>query len=119
MKMICLIRIRGQIGIERSAKETMHRLRIRKKYSCVVIKNPTPVEMGMIAKIKNFIAWGEITEADYKKLVDARGIKVEGKLKPFFRLHPPRGGAETRLHYPKGILGDNGKDIIKLLERML
>ena len=118
--MICLIRIKGQIGIERGAKETLDRLRIRKKYACVVIKNPTPVEMGMIAKIKNFIAWGEISEADYKKLVDARGKKdVEGKLKPFFRLHPPRGGANTKLHYPKGILGDNGKDIAKLLERML
>lgn len=118
--MICIIRIRGQIGIEKDAKETLNRLRIRRKYACVVIKNPTSLEMGMIKKIKNFIAWGEINEADYKKLVDARGKKnAEGKLKPFFRLHPPRGGAKTRLHYPKGILGDNGKDIIKLLERML
>ena len=118
--MICIIRIKGQIGIEKSVKETLDRLRIRKKYACIAIKNPTAVEMGMIDKVKNFVAWGEISEANYKKLVDARGKKdVEGKLKPFFRLHPPRGGANTKLHYPKGILGDNGKNIIKLLERML
>ena len=69
--------------------------------------------------MRNFISYGEISEDMYKKLVEKRSKKdKEGNMKPFFRLHPPRGGAKTKLHYPKGILGEN-KDMEKLLERML
>jgi hypothetical protein len=41
------------------------------------------------------------------------------KLKGFFRLHPPRKGIDSKLQYPKGVLGNNKKDINKLIERML
>ena len=46
---------------------------------------------------------------------------IELGLKPFFRLHPPRGGIESKKHFGvgKGVLGDNGENINKLLERML
>ena len=44
------------------------------------------------------------------KLVDELEKKnlVELGLKPFFRLHPPRGGIESKKHYGvgKGVLGD-------------
>jgi len=116
--MIAVIRIRGQIGIKQDVKETLFRLRLRRKYVCVVIE-PTKENLGMIKKIRNFASYGEISEETYEKLVEKRGKKdKDGKLKPFFRLHPPRGGAETKLHYPKGILGEN-KEIDKLVERML
>ena len=41
--------------------------------------------------------------------------------KPFFRLHPPRKGIESKKHFGvgKGVLGDNGKEINKLITRML
>jgi large subunit ribosomal protein L30 len=118
--MIAIIRIKGQVGLNREVRETLDRLRLRKKYACVVLENPNEAQLGMIKKMRNFVAFGEISEGVYKKLVEARGKKdAEGKLKPFFRLHPPRGGADTKIHYPKGILGNNGKDIEKLLERML
>ena len=56
----------------------------------------------------------------YKKLIDSRGKKnTKGKLKPFFRLHPPRKGIKSKKHYPKGVLGNHGKKINELLERML
>jgi len=117
-QMIAVIRIRGQIGIKQDVKETLFRLRLRRKYVCVVIE-PTKENLGMIKKIRNFASYGEISEETYEKLVEKRGKKdKDGKLKPFFRLHPPRGGAETKLHYPKGILGEN-KEIDKLVERML
>ena len=61
---------------------------------------------------------------DVKKTVESliKGKKYsELNLKPFFRLHPPRGGINSKKHFgkEKGILGDNGKEINKLLERML
>ena len=117
--MIAVIRIRGQVGINKDVKETLDRLRIRRKFACKVFENPTAVEIGMIHSVRNFVSFGEISEDTYKKLVDARGQKDnEGKLKPFFRLHPPRGGANMKLHYPKGVLGEN-KKMDDLILRML
>lgn len=117
--MIAVIRIKGQVGVNRDIKETLDRLRIRRKFATKVFENPTAVEIGMINSVRNFVSYGEISEDTYKKLVEARGIKdSEGKLKPFFRLHPPRGGANMKLHYPKGLLGEN-KEMDKLILRML
>ncbi len=116
--MIAAIRIKGQVGIRRNIEETLFRIRLRRKYACVVLE-PTKENMGMIKKLRNFISYGEITKETYEELVKKRGKKdSEGKLKPFFRLHPPRGGADTKLHYPKGILGEN-KEMDKLVGRML
>ena len=40
-------------------------------------------------------------------------------LKPFFGLHPARGGIDSKYHYPKGVLGDHGENINKLIMKML
>lgn len=133
--MIAVMRIKGQVGINRDVKETLNRLRIRRKFVTKVFENPSAVELGMIKSVRNFVSFGEISEDTYKKLVNARGQmqrtesstssskesrtkESEGKLKPFFRLHPPRGGANMKLHYPKGLLGEN-KEMDKLILRML
>jgi large subunit ribosomal protein L30 len=119
---LAIIRIKGQVGLNRDIIETLNRLRIRKKYACVVFDEPTKEQLGMLKKVKDFIAYGEISEDVYKKLVEKRGRKdALGKLKPFFRLHPPRGGIESKKHFGvgKGVLGDNKKEINKLIERML
>lgn len=116
--MIAVIRIKGQVALQSKVKETLNRLKLRKKYTCVAIE-PTEEMMGMIKSVRNFVAYGEISDETYKKLVDARGKKdSEGKLKPFFALHPARGGMNTKLHYPEGVLGEN-KEMDKLVERML
>lgn len=115
--MIAIIRIRGQVGIERKITETFNRLRLRKKYSCVVIEKPTAEQLGMIKALRNFAAYGEINKETYEELVKKRG----GKTKNFFRLHPPRGGIDSKKHFgvDKGVLGNHGKDIDKLIGRML
>ena len=49
-----------------------------------------------------------------------KGKKYEElNLKPFFRLHPPRKGIKSKLHFPKGVLGDNKEKINELVKRML
>lgn len=117
--MIAAIRIRGQVGLNKNVAETLFRLKIRRKYACIVFENPTELQSSTLKSVRNFIAYGEISKDTQKKLVEARGQKdTEGNLKPFFRLHPPRGGAKTKLHYPKGILGEN-KEMDKLIGRML
>ena len=96
--------------------------------------------MGMLEQVKFFVAYGNIDKETLAKLINARGQKVDGKkfnaeevaeelingkslsdlgFKPFFRLHPPRGGIDSKIQYPKGVLGNNKNDINKLVERML
>jgi len=141
--MICVIRISGQVGLNKDVIETLNRLRLRRKYVCVVLAKPTKEQLGMIKKIKDFVAFGEINKETFEKLIEQRGQlvnkkkKVDAKkvieelekgkkyldlnLKPFFRLHPPRGGIESKKHFGvgKGVLGNHKDQINKLLERML
>ncbi len=115
--MIAIIRIKGQVKVRGDFTETMERLRLKKKYSCIVLEKPKKEELGMIKKIRDFVAFGEIDKDTYNELVAKRGKKG----KKFFRLHPPRGGIESKKHFGvgKGVLGDNGKEINKLIRRML
>ncbi|HUW43506.1 MAG TPA: uL30 family ribosomal protein [Bacillota bacterium] len=142
MKRICIIRIRGQVGLNKEMKETLYRLRLRRKYACVVIA-PTKEQLGMIKKIRNFVAFGEVDKNVFEKMIEKRGQKIDKEknidvkkiveglekgekyedlnLKPFFRLHPPRKGIDSKLHFgrKKGVLGNNKEKINELIERML
>ena len=115
MNKIAVIRIKGEVGLRKEIVETFNRLRLRKKYSCAVFENPTKEQLGMINKLKDFIAFGEINEETYKKLVNKRKTRI----KNFFRLSPPLGGIKTKLHFPKGVLGDHKEKINELIKRML
>ena len=113
--MIAAVRIAGEVGLRRDITETLNRLNLKGKYNCVVFENPIKEQIGMIDKVRDFTAFGEIDEETYKNLIDKRG----GEGKKFFRLHPPRKGIKSKVHFPKGILGDNGKEINNLIGRML
>jgi len=142
VEMIAVVRISGKVGIRKEIAETLNRIRTRRKYSCVVI-NPKREQAGMINKLKDFVAFGKINNETFEKLIKARGQlidkskKVDAKkviegvekgkkyeefnLKPFFRLHPPRKGIESKKHFGvgKGVLGNHGEKINELIERML
>lgn len=112
---IAVIRITGDVNLDGKIRETLNRLKLRRKYSCIILK-PTKEEEGMIKKIRDFVAFGEIKEDTLKKLKDKRGKPGHPD---FFRLHPARGGMKTKFHFPKGVLGDNKEKINDLIERML
>ncbi len=138
--LIVIIRISGMVKVNEDIENALYRLKLRRKYSCVIVK-PTKDILGFIKKVKYYIAYGEIDEKTLVELLKARGLKIGGKkiegaekiaesliagktlkdlgLKPFFRLHPPRKGIKSKLQYPKGVLGNNKKDINKLVGRML
>jgi len=140
--MIVIIRIKGTVKIRKDIEETLNRLRLRRKHACVVL-NPTTENLGMIEKVRDFIAYGEIKNDSFEKLIEKRGQlldkskKIDAKkvvdglnkgktyeelnLKPFFRLSPPRGGIDIKKGFgdKKGVLGNNKEHINKLLERML
>ena len=131
--MIAIIRISGMVDVRKDIEETLYRLRLRRKYVCVIIKD-NEVNKGMIQKVKDFVAYGKIDEATLKILVEKRGQKIDKKkpfgdlkdldfekanLKPFFRLHPARGGINSKQHFPKGVLGNHKEKINELIRRML
>lgn len=118
--MIAVIRIKGQIGMPEDIKNTLTRLRLGRKYACVVLEEKEEI-MGMVEKVKDCVAYGKISEEDYKELIEKRGKFIKGKQSNlFFRLHPPRGGIKSsKTHYPKGVLGNHGDRINELLRRML
>ncbi len=137
------IRIKGMVKNRKIVDNTLHRLRLRRKYACVVLPKPTKEQDAMIANMKDFVAFGEIDDSLFKKLVEARGEMIdkskktdmkkaaeeilsgktykEANIKPFFRLHPPRGGIDAKKHVGvyKGVLGNHKDQLGKLLERML
>ncbi|MBS3066382.1 uL30 family ribosomal protein [Candidatus Pacearchaeota archaeon] len=137
--MIVVIRISGMVNINKPVEETLYRLRLRRKYSCVIVSE-TKETIGMLKKVRNFISYEKIDENTLKELINKRGQSEDKKekinvekvikylnenktldgsgIKPFFRLHPPRGGINTKQHFPKGVLGEN-KEINKLILRML
>ena len=139
--MIAIIRIAGMVNRTEKIENTLDRLRLRRKYACVVV-NESPEILGMIKKIRSFVAYGKIDKetlvelvklrgqlTDKKKKIDANKIaetilKDKGfdnvkEIKPFFRLHPPRGGINSKQHYPDGVLGEHKAEINKLIRRML
>lgn len=145
-KLIAIIRIAGEVKNKSEIIETLNRLRVQRKYACTLINSNNKSLMGMLNEVKHSVAFGEIDKNTLVKLIKNRGqlIKVPNKknnekidaekiaeelikgknikdleIKPFFRLHPPRGGIKSKLQYPKGVLGNNKKDINKLIERML
>jgi large subunit ribosomal protein L30 len=139
--MILAIRISGMVDKERKVEETLFRMRLRRKYVAVLLK-PTIQNQKLLAKVRNFVAFGDIDTETMKMLLDKRAMPAEkGKkidaekivssietkpfkqlgIKPFFRLHPPRGGIESKKHFGvgKGVLGDNKAGINVLVRRML
>jgi len=139
--MIVVIRISGQIGLTSPVTETLYRMRLRRKYTAVLLRPSSPNEK-LLKRMRNHIAFGDIDKETLTELIKSRGqplnstktidaeeivSQLEKKslkdlgLKPFFRLHPPRGGIESKKHagVGKGVLGDNKKAINELIRRML
>jgi len=142
MSKIAIIRIRGSVNLRKEVKDTFSLLRLYRKNYCVVVEG-TPSLMGMVKKVKDYVTYGEIDDAAYKELVEKRGEEYKGrekdsrgkidykkcilvdgkKMKPFFRLNPPKGGFGRKgikvSFKAKGALGYRGEKINDLLKRMI
>ena len=137
--MILVIRIKGMVKMPLKMQETLFRLRLRRKYAAVLLK-PSNETDKLLKKIRNFVAYGDINKETLKELIEKRGQPLDKEkkidvekiipelekkdldklgLKPFFRLHPPRGGINAKIHFPKGVLGDHKAKINDLVRKML
>lgn len=118
---LAIIRICGQVNVNRDIDETLNRLKIRRKLTCTFIDEKDPVAMGMLNFVRTKVAYGVVDKKLMDEVIEKRGQKdVKGVYRGFCRLHPPIGGFKksTKFNYPKGVLGNN-TEIAKLLGRML
>ena len=142
MSKTAIVRVRGSINLNRKIKDTLNLLRLYRKNYCVAVDD-NPSHKGMITKVKDYVTYGEIDDETYSELIKKRGeeykgrekdrkgkisykkfILVEGKkIKPFFRLNPPRKGFGRKgikvSFKAKGALGYRGEKINDLLKRMI
>jgi ribosomal protein L30/L7E len=108
--MIVVIRITGQVNLSAKTKNMLHALNLDRKYSCILLEK----ENVLLEKVKDLVAYGEFDD----KLMDRLKKRSKGE---YFALHPPVKGLKksSKLMWPRGILGNQGKEINKLLERMI
>ena len=143
MSKLAVIRLRGGIGSHHSIRDTLRHLRLESKNACILIED-TPSVRGMLHKAKDYITFGEVDDAMAKLLYEKKSRPYLGRIKdakgkedfsrrfrevngkkilPFFRLANPRGGFERKGikvgFNAGGALGDRGKDINRLLEKMI
>ena len=140
--MMIAIRIKGLVEISGKINETLSRLRLRRKYAAVLL-NSNQETVKLLRKVRDYVAYGDLDEKTLLELIEKRGKpiskdkKIDAKkivaaldkkkpeelgMKPFFRLHPPRGGIDSKKHFSvskKAVLGDNKKKINDLVRRML
>ena len=136
--MIAVIRISGAVEINRDIEETLRRIRLHRKYSCTILQN-TPENLKLLRGIRDFVAYGRLNKETLLLILEKRlkNKKVNAEkiaqdlekkpinkldIKPFFRLHPPRGGIDSKKHFgvtKKSVLGDNREAINDLIRRML
>ncbi len=125
MTKIAIVRIRGGIRVSDKINDTLDMLRLYRQNYCVVYEK-TPSVTGMLRKVKDYVAWGEIDDDTVKMLLEKRGEPHpddKKKVKSFFRLSPPKGGFEKKgikkAYKEGGALGYRGAKIKDLILRMI
>ena len=136
--MIIVIRISGMVDVSENVQYILHNINLRRKYSAILMQE-NPENIKLLNKVRSFVAYGKISDENLMKLISLRAeslkrnVKINAEsivknlekkslreldVKPFFRLHPPRKGIESKKHFGvgKGVLGDNKEDINALLE---
>ncbi|MDE1866043.1 MAG: uL30 family ribosomal protein [Candidatus Micrarchaeota archaeon] len=131
--LVAVVRIRGRVNVRSDITETLNRLHLKRVNNCALIKQ-TPSLHGMIHKVENYVAYGEINEPTLAKLLGKYAASMnpkevlagkidQAKMKELmpFRLHPPRHGFKSTKLSAKngGDLGYRGTDINNLIGRMI
>src|SRR3989338_10686902 len=73
---IVVIRIAGMVKVKKDIAETLNKLRLRRKYSCVIINKNKSV-LGMLQKVKYYVAYGYINKETLMKLIKERAESIE------------------------------------------
>lgn len=141
---IAIVRVRGIRKIRPDVEKTFEYLNLEKPNNCVIIDD-TPMNMGMVMMVKDYVTYGPISEDVLFSLVLKKGEKGSVLLKESmdeaaikkiakeifsgkkvsefanstFRLRPPsKGYKNTKKTYPMGDLGKR-TEMDSLIKRMI
>ena len=73
--MYAVVQVRGTVKTRREIKDTLKMLRLYHINHCVIIPD-TPAYVGMIRKVKDFVAYGEVESGVVEELLRTRGRLV-------------------------------------------
>ena len=141
---LAAVLVRGLIGTDKGIRETLKRLNLSRKNHLVLLED-NESNRGMLRKVESFITFGPISDETAKEIVEKKGeefkepkerkpsqkIKVSSnyreyfgkKVKPVFRMQPPKGGFERKgIKMPfsmGGVLGHRKEGMDVLVKKML
>ena len=70
--MYAVVQVRGVVNTRRDIKDTLKMLRLHHINHCVLVAD-TPENLGMIRKVKDYVAYGEVDAATLETLLSTRG----------------------------------------------
>lgn len=70
--MYAVVQVRGVVNTRRDIKDTLKMLRLHHINHCVLVAD-TPENLGMIRKVKDYVAYGEVDAATLETLLKTRG----------------------------------------------
>lgn len=76
--MFAVVRLRGDVGVNRKIKDTLSMLRLHKINHCVIVPD-TPSYRGMLHVVKDYVAFGEVKPEILSTLLRNRGRLVGNK----------------------------------------
>jgi large subunit ribosomal protein L30 len=71
-KQVAVVRVRGVMGIRSTIAKGINMLGLTRKNHCVILRG-NPSVMGMLNASKDYVAWGEPTEATVEALLSKAG----------------------------------------------
>lgn len=93
--MFAVVQVRGVVNTRADIKDTLKMLRLHHINHCVMVPD-TPAYMGMIRKVKDYVAYGEVDEKAVATVLSSRG-RLTGNLKltdEYVREHSSYSGIE-------------------------
>ncbi|MHC1624344.1 MAG: 50S ribosomal protein L30 [Candidatus Methanospirareceae archaeon] len=97
--MYAIIRLRGGVSVRPEIKYTLGLLRLYRVNHCVVVDENDYYE-GMIRKVKDYVAWGDISVDTLEDLLKYRGRLEGGKrlTEQYLRENTPFGSFKELAH---------------------
>lgn len=70
--MYAVVQVRGTVNTRKEIKDTLKMLRLHHVNHCVIVPD-TPAYQGMIRKVKDYVAYGEIDSDTLTTVLETRG----------------------------------------------
>lgn len=78
MKRIAVVRVRGSVGTNRKVEDTLRMLRLSRVNYCSIIDDRDTYN-GALKKVKDYVTWGHVGEAEVALMLKKRGEITGGK----------------------------------------